>query len=76
MARFRLLLGLVVLIGICAVLVREARAGFVTPPTTLQAAPPQAQSYFGHGVASGDVNDDGYDDVIVGAPLHRCQRPR
>jgi len=65
----RSFLGLLILVAAAALLLPEAEAGFVEPPTTLRASPPELQSYFGHAVASGDVNSDGYDDVIVGSPL-------
>jgi hypothetical protein len=64
----RLSLGLLIFIAAAALVLPEAEAGFITPPTTLRASPPEAQSYFGYAVASGDVNGDGYDDVIVGSP--------
>ena len=45
-----------------------ARAGFPTPPLTLRAASPQAGAQFGFAAASADVNNDGFADVVVGAP--------
>ncbi|XP_061874669.1 integrin alpha-IIb-like isoform X1 [Colius striatus] len=35
----------------------------------------QVASYFGHTVAVADVNGDGRDDVLVGAPLYMARRP-
>ncbi|XP_075578728.1 integrin alpha-IIb [Pelecanus crispus] len=35
----------------------------------------QVASYFGHTVAVADVDGDGRDDVLVGAPLYMAQRP-
>ncbi|KAM6189970.1 integrin alpha-IIb [Sarcoramphus papa] len=35
----------------------------------------QVASYFGHTVAVADVNGDGQDDVLVGAPLYMARRP-
>ncbi|KAM9520726.1 integrin alpha-IIb [Guaruba guarouba] len=35
----------------------------------------QVASYFGHTVAVADVNGDGQDDVLVGAPLFMARRP-
>ncbi|XP_074973401.1 integrin alpha-IIb [Phalacrocorax aristotelis] len=35
----------------------------------------QVASYFGHTVAVADVNGDGKDDVLVGAPLYMARRP-
>ena len=60
--------GVAVLLVGTAVLLRSALAGFITPAVTLQAETPQATSYFGFAVASGDVDNDGFDDVIVGSP--------
>uniref|UniRef100_A0A8C8BEF1 Integrin subunit alpha 2b n=1 Tax=Otus sunia TaxID=257818 RepID=A0A8C8BEF1_9STRI len=37
--------------------------------------PFQVASYFGHTVAVADVNGDGQDDVLVGAPLYMARRP-
>ncbi|XP_061333470.1 integrin alpha-IIb isoform X2 [Pezoporus flaviventris] len=35
----------------------------------------QVASYFGHTVAVADINGDGQDDVLVGAPLFMARRP-
>nr|XP_032619422.1 integrin alpha-IIb-like [Chelonoidis abingdonii] len=35
---------------------------------------PQVASYFGHTVAVADVNGDGKDDILVGAPLYMVSR--
>ncbi|XP_064492663.1 integrin alpha-IIb isoform X1 [Pseudopipra pipra] len=35
----------------------------------------QVASYFGHTVAVADVNGDGRDDLLVGAPLYMARRP-
>ncbi|KAM9215014.1 LOW QUALITY PROTEIN: integrin alpha-IIb [Leptosomus discolor] len=35
----------------------------------------QVASYFGHTVAVADVNGDGQDDMLVGAPLYMARRP-
>uniref|UniRef100_A0A8C3KCZ6 Integrin subunit alpha 2b n=1 Tax=Calidris pygmaea TaxID=425635 RepID=A0A8C3KCZ6_9CHAR len=43
-----------------------------TPP---HPAPFQVASYFGHTVAVADVNGDGQDDVLVGAPLYMARHP-
>lgn len=38
--------------------------------TVVTSTSPQIGSYFGFTVTSMDVNDDGFDDLLVGAPLY------
>jgi len=39
----------------------------------LESFHPQSGERFGHAVAAVDINGDGYDEVVVGAPLHNKQ---
>lgn len=71
MARFRrslVIAALMALVVGSAALMRPARAEFVLPPLTLQAAPPEGGAEFGYAAASADVTDDGFADVVIGAP--------
>lgn len=50
------------------VFVYEGGASFPSLPRVLQSPAPQRGAAFGYAVAVGDVNRDGRDDVLVGAP--------
>jgi hypothetical protein len=50
-------------------LIVPASAQFTGEPTQLSQAPPQAGAQFGATLATGDVNGDGFADLLVGAPL-------
>jgi hypothetical protein len=50
------------------VFVYEGGASFPGSPRVLQAPEPQRGAAFGSALAVGDVTEDGYDDVFVGAP--------
>ncbi|KAM6368925.1 integrin alpha-IIb isoform 2-T2 [Pluvialis apricaria] len=47
----------------------------MTLPRLQGIASEQVASYFGHTVAVADVNGDGRDDVLVGAPLYMARHP-
>ena len=73
--RSAVFLALAALVFGSAVLLRPAGAAYVTPPVTLHAVTPQSAGVsigvpfgFGFAAAAADVNNDGYDDVIVASP--------
>ena len=45
-------------------------SGVSSTPSLSTSGPNQANANFGYSLASGDVNGDGYDDLLVGAPYY------
>lgn len=64
--------GQTILVG--RVLIRDALTG--APIRTLAAPLPSSYTYFGAAVATGDVDGDGRDEIIVGEPFAASERGR
>uniref|UniRef100_U3I6A9 Integrin subunit alpha 2b n=1 Tax=Anas platyrhynchos platyrhynchos TaxID=8840 RepID=U3I6A9_ANAPP len=61
----------------CSPLCPAGRGATCTSQPRYHPLPPLSQvaSYFGHTVAVADINGDGRDDILVGAPLYMERRP-
>jgi hypothetical protein len=63
-----LIRGSLVLAAVTAAIVASAHATPITIDATLVDAPPQTRGNFGTALATGDIDGDGFADLIVGAP--------